>query len=62
MTNLYFKNRHTGKKYKVIKLDKEAGVVILKGAHGEFSEPYDKKRFKQMGYTLEKEDDDAEQR
>lgn len=62
MTNLFFKNQRTGKKYKVIKLDKEKGQIILQGAHGEFAEPYDKERFKQMGYTLEKEEDHAEQR
>lgn len=61
MTNLFFKNQRTGKKYKVVKLDKEKGQIILQGAHGEFAEPYDKERFKQMGYSLEKEDDDAEQ-
>jgi ABC-type transporter MlaC component len=61
MTSLYFKNKETGKRYKVISLDKTRGVVILQGEHAQFEEPYSKERFQEMGYVLEKEDDDAEQ-
>lgn len=62
MTKLFFKNTNTGKRYEVLKLDKTTGEIILKGEHVEFVERYEKERFKQMGYVLEKEDADAEQR
>lgn len=61
MTKVYFKNTNTGKRYEVLKLDKASGQIILKGEHVEFTERYDKQRFMEMGYVLEKEDPDAEQ-
>jgi hypothetical protein len=48
-------NEKTGKKYKVLAFDKEAGTVRLRGEHGEFTEKYSKERFQQMGYTLKQE-------
>lgn len=62
MTKLFFKNLNTGKRYEVLKLDKTSGEIILKGEHVQFTERYDKQRFMEMGYVLEKEDADAEQR
>lgn len=54
MTELYFKNTKTGRRYKVIRIDKEKGEITLKGEYSEFTEPYDKERFKRLGYVLEK--------
>ncbi len=53
---LFFKNTRTGKRYEIVRLDKDAGTVTLKGQHAEFTEKYDKEKFQQMGYTLEKEE------
>lgn len=54
-TSLYFKSEKTGRRYKIVGLDKERNVVILKGEQGvEFEEDADKDRIKAMGYTLEK--------
>lgn len=57
MIKLYFKNEKTGKKYEVVKLDKEKSEVTLKGEYAEFVEPYDKERFMKLGYTLVKEEE-----
>lgn len=56
---LYFRNVKTGKRYAVVRIDKTANTVTLKGEMAEFTEPYDKERFKRMGYVLEKETEDA---
>lgn len=53
---LYFRNQKTNKRYEVVRMDKAEGVVVLRGAHAEFTEPYDKENFKRMGYILEKEE------
>lgn len=58
MASYYFKNEATGNKYKVVKLDKEAGTVTLRGKFGEFVEKFDKERFKKMGYLMEKEEEE----
>lgn len=55
MSELFFKNKKTGKRYKIIKLDKEKGEVTLKGEYAEFVEPYDKEKFVRLGYELVKE-------
>lgn len=57
---LYFRNQHTGKRYRIISLDKENGTIILRGEHAEFTEKYDKARFKAMGYVLERDEQHAE--
>lgn len=54
MAELYFKNTKTGRRYKVIRIDKEKGEITLKGEYSEFTEPYDKERFKRLGYVPEK--------
>ena len=56
MTELYFVNKNTGKRFKVVRLSKETGEIVLKGEYAEFTEQYDKDRFLKMGYTLEKVD------
>lgn len=40
----------TGQVYPVVGVDTEAKTITLKGEHGNFNEPYDVERFKQMGY------------
>lgn len=54
MPEIYFENEKTGKRYQIIQFDKDAGTVRLKGEHGEFTEPYDKDKFLNMGYTLKR--------
>jgi glutamine amidotransferase-like uncharacterized protein len=56
MPKIYFRNEATGKKFQVVKLDKESGKVTLRGEHAEFVEAYDRDRFKRLGYVLEKEE------
>lgn len=60
MVKVYFKHDGTGKKFEVIRMSADKKTITLKGEAAEFTEPYDKERFKKMGYTLCKEDDDAE--
>lgn len=60
MARLYFKNEKTGARYQVIRRFKDADgkdQVELQGKLASFTEPYDKERFKRMGYTLEVEKD-----
>lgn len=63
----YLRHSETGREFKVVSLDKEAGTIKLAGPNTEFTEPFDKERFKANGYTLvnreegaaeEAEDDD----
>lgn len=56
---LYFRNLKTGKRYQVVNIDKVKNTITLKGEMAAFTEPYDKDRFKRMGYVLEKETEDA---
>lgn len=58
MTAVYFVQTTTGKRYKVIKMDHEAGKVTLRGEYGEFVEPYSKARFERLGYKVEKVEDE----
>ena len=58
---LYLENKTTNRKYRVIRLDKEAGKLWLKGSYAEFDVEYDKEALKKMGYALVKEQvEDAE--
>lgn len=53
MSEVAFVNEKTGKAYKVVKFDREAGKVTLVGEQGvEFTEKYDKELFQKLGYTL----------
>tara|TARA_R110000868_G_scaffold261331_3_gene519428 strand:+ start:6260 stop:6448 length:189 start_codon:yes stop_codon:yes gene_type:complete len=58
MAKLYFRNQKTNKRYEVVRMDKEKNEVTLRGETAEFVEPYDKERFKQLGYVLERVDED----
>lgn len=56
MAEVFFENKHTGKRYKVVGFDKEAGTVTLIGPHNmPFTEKFTKERFEQMGYTLKQD-------
>ena len=57
--NLYFRNVKTGKRFKVISMDNDKKEIVLQGEYSQFTEPYDKERFKANGYILEQGDDDA---
>ncbi len=61
---LYFENVHTGGRYQILRRFTDADgreCVELKGPNASFVEPFNKEKFKQLGYTLkveETEDDD----
>jgi len=57
----FLRHTQTGKKFRVLSRDKEAGTVKLKGSLAEFEEKFDVDRFKRQGYVLEKQelDEDA---
>lgn len=56
MATFYLRNTHTNQRYQVVKVDPATNKVTLKGPLAQFEETYDKDRFKQMGYVLEKEE------
>jgi hypothetical protein len=66
-TVLSFVSQSSGKKYKVLGLDKtqDPPMLTLQGEHAKFEQPFDKELFKQCGYdlvreeVLDKDDDDA---
>ena len=55
MTKLVLINNETGKEFEVVKYDKEAGKLTLKGPETgtTFEEDADKERLTRMGYTLQ---------
>lgn len=59
--NVYFLNKHTGKKFKLISLDKTTNQMTLQGEYATFTVRYDKQWLQDTGYTLVKEPIDAEQ-
>ena len=66
-TVLSFVSKSTGKKYRVLGMDKthDPPLLTLQGEHAKFTQPFDKDLFKQCGYDLvreevpDKEDDDG---
>lgn len=61
---LYFRNDYTQARYRVLRKFTDAdGIqkVELQGETATFVEPYDKERFKKMGYTLEMEETDDDE-
>ena len=59
---IYLKHPKTGRRFEIVKIDKERGKVTLKGAHATFVEDWKPEQFKKDGYVLEKgELEDAEQ-
>jgi hypothetical protein len=55
VTGVYFYNEKTGRRYDVLKFDKERGKILLKGKISEFEEDFNKEKLARMGYTLRKE-------
>ena len=55
--DLYFRNTKTGARFKVIRIDKARNEIVLKGEYSEFTEPYDKEKFKRNNYVLEQGED-----
>lgn len=51
----YFVNRHTSKRYKVIKLDRRENQIIMEGKVQRFSVPYDLELLDRCGYELVEE-------
>ncbi len=45
-------HRETKREFQVVRVDKEKGEITLKGPNTEFTEPFDKERFKANGYDL----------
>ena len=62
MTSLILRNTATSKTFKIVSRDKAAGTVTLQGDHAAWEEPWDKERFKKLGYVLERveAEDDTE--
>ena len=66
-TVLSFVSKSTGKKYRVLGMDKtqDPPMLTLQGEHAKFEQLFDKELFKQCGYDLvreevpDKEDDDG---
>ena len=56
MTVVYFENASTGKRFKVLRWNRETGEITLKGVHAEFTEKYEKERFAKLGYRIVKEE------
>lgn len=58
---LFFENIKIGKRFEVVRFDKERGVVVLRSNYAEFEEEYSKEKFEKLGYKLVKvETEDAE--
>jgi hypothetical protein len=59
MARMYFRNKNTQQRFEVISLDRETSIITLKGQYSTFTEEYSKEKFREMGYILEKDKDDA---
>lgn len=58
----YFVNHSTGRKFKVVDLDEEKGVITLLGERGKpFTDDYDKDKYKNLGYKLETVDEEVKE-
>lgn len=58
MSNFFFLNEATGKRYDVVNIDQQAGTIQLRGPITQrvFTERLDTERFARMGYKLMKEE------
>lgn len=61
MTVLYFRHAKTNRRFKVIRHNKETNELTLKGSYAEFKVKFDKDQLKEMGYTLEREEQPAKE-
>lgn len=55
MSKIYFENEKTGRRYDVVRFNKDEGTVTLKGDMAEFTEKFDKDAFREWGYELKQE-------
>jgi hypothetical protein len=53
---LIFKNEKTGREFEIVSVSEDKTEITLKvkGGVAQFTEPYSKERFKEMGYSLKK--------
>lgn len=51
---LFFESVKTGKRYEVVAIAEDKSTITLRGELAQFTEPYDKERFIQLGYKLVK--------
>lgn len=60
---MYFKHTKTEKMFKVVgtREDGDKTFLTLECKDGKFEELYTKQRFKEMGYTLVKKDEDEDE-
>jgi hypothetical protein len=58
MTSLYFRHTKTNRRFKVLRHNKETNELTLKGSYSEFKVKFDKDWLKEMGYTVERVDED----
>lgn len=56
MTEIFFENKKTKMRFRIVKFDKAKGTMVLKGKYREFEEKYDKARFERLGYELVQEE------
>lgn len=54
-TRVVLVHQSTGRRYEVMSFDRTANTVKLRGQFGTFDEPFDKARFRELGYELTKE-------
>lgn len=54
----YLENVHTGKRYKIVGVDKKNNKITLQGSIGTFEEEYDKEKFKRNGYRMVVEEEE----
>jgi len=61
MPKLFLVHDATGKKYEILRVDRDSGMMTLQGPRAKFDEVYDPAALKQRGYSLCKETGHAEQ-
>lgn len=52
MSKIFFENTKTGKRYELVGMAADRSTITLRGEYSQFIEPYDKERFKALGYRL----------
>jgi hypothetical protein len=57
----YLVNTRTNRKFEIVKFDRVKNILTLKGeTGGQFEEPYDKARLKELGYTYVQQDNEQQ--
>jgi hypothetical protein len=52
MKTRFLVNADTGREYRVVKINREAGIVTLKGETAEFEQKFEPAQFEAWGYKL----------